>query len=85
MSIDNYFISKDELLTLLFHLDDNKISTHSLSTWIKSKTEDKFVVVPRGFCVLMVSFLEKQAAQKENLLFDCKKVFEQIEEVKRYL
>lgn len=85
MSMENYFISTDDLLTLLFHFDDNKISTQRLSTWIKSKTEEKFVVVPREFCVLMVTFLEKQAAQKENRLFNSAKVFEQIEEVKRYL
>jgi len=85
MTIENYFISTDDLLTLLFHEKDKKISIHDLSMWIKSKTEERFVVVPREFCVLMVSFLEKQAGQKENLLFNSQKVFEQIEEVKRYL
>lgn len=85
MTENNHFILTEELLTLLFHEKDKKISIHDLSMWIKSKTEEKFVVVPREFCVLMVSFLEKQAGQKENLLFNSQKVFEQIEEVKRYL
>ena len=61
------------------------ISTHSLSMWIKSKTDDEFVVVPREFCVLVVSFLERQAVTKDHLLFNPQKVLGQIEEIKRYL
>lgn len=61
------------------------ISTHSLSMWIKSKTDDEFVVVPREFCILMVSFLERQTVAKEYLLFNPEKVLGQIEEIKRYL
>ena len=61
------------------------ISTHSLSMWIKSKTDDEFVVVPREFCILMVSFLERQTVAKEYLLFNPEKGLGQIEEIKRYL
>jgi hypothetical protein len=53
--------------------------------WIKSKTDDEFVVVPREFCILMVSFLERQTVAKEYLLFNPEKVLGQIEEIKRYL
>lgn len=85
MTVSNYFISTEELLTLLFHEKNKKISIHDLSMWIKSKTEEKFVVVPREFCVLMVSFLEDQTVQKKGLLSNFQKVFEQIEEIKSYL
>lgn len=85
MTKENHFILKDDLLTLLFHLEDDKISLQSLSMWVKSQTAEQFVVVPREFCVLMVSFLEKQAAQKDHLLFNSEKVLSQIEEIKSYL
>ncbi len=85
MTVENHFISKDDLLTLLFHLDDDKISIHSLSMWVKSQTAEQFVVVPREFCALMVAFLEKQAEHNEKLLFNSEKVFDQIEEIKSYL
>ncbi len=62
----------------------NDISTHSLSMWLKSKTDDEFVVVPREFCVLVVSFLERQVAP-EHLLFNSQNVLGQLEEIKRYL
>ena len=85
MTVENHFISKDDLLTLLFHMEDDKISLQSLSMWVKSQTAEQFVVVPREFCALMVAFLEKQATQKESLLFNSEKVFSQIEEIKSYL
>lgn len=85
MTVENHFILKDNLLTLLFHLDNDRISLQSLSMWIKSQTAEQFVIVPREFCALMVAFLEKQAAQKESLLFNSEKVFSQIEEIKSYL
>jgi len=53
--------------------------------WIKSKTDDEFVVVPREFCILVVSFLERQAVAKDHLLFNPQKVLGQLEEIKRYL
>jgi hypothetical protein len=82
--IKDRFISREEVSKLLWGMI-NDISTHSLSMWLKSKTDDEFVVVPREFCVLVVSFLERQVPQKEHLLFNSKNVLGQLEEIKRYL
>ena len=46
--IKDYFIPREEISNLLFGMD-NEISTHSLSMWLKSKTDDQWVVVPREF------------------------------------
>lgn len=51
-------ISRAELSALLWGTI-NDISTHSLSMWLKSKTNDKFVVVPRSFVLECVKFLEQ--------------------------
>ena len=56
-AIKDRFISREEISKLLWGMI-NDISTNSLSMWLKSKTDDEFVVVPREFCVLVVSFLE---------------------------
>ncbi len=82
--IKDRFISREEISKLLWGMI-NDISTHSLSMWLKSKTDDEFVVVPRQFCVLVVSFLERQVSQKEHLLFNSQNVLGQLEEIKRYL
>ena len=84
MTIKDRFIPREEISKLLWGMVGD-ISTHSLSMWIKSKTDDEFVVVPREFCILMVSFLERQTVAKEYLLFNPEKVLGQIEEIKRYL
>ncbi|HJK89061.1 MAG: hypothetical protein LF888_06695 (plasmid) [Candidatus Megaira endosymbiont of Mesostigma viride] len=83
-AIKDRFISREEISKLLWGMI-NDISTHSLSMWLKSKTNDEFVVVPREFCVLVVSFLERQVSQKEHLLFNSQNVLGQLEEIKRYL
>ena len=83
-AIKDRFISREEISKLLWGMI-NDISTHSLSMWLKSKTDDEFVVVPREFCVLVVSFLERQVPQKEPLLFNSQNVLGQLEEIKRYL
>ena len=82
--IKDHFIPREEISNLLWGMIGD-ISTHSLSMWLKSKTDDEFVVVPREFCILVVSFLERQAVAKDHLLFDPQKVLGQLEEIKRYL
>ena len=84
LTIKDRFIPREEISKLLWGMLSD-ISTHSLSMWLKSKTDDEFVVVPREFCILMVSFLERQTVAKEYLLFNPEKVLGQIEEIKRYL
>jgi hypothetical protein len=67
--MDNFYkiqdrrIKREEISTLLFSMD-NDISTHSLSMWIKSKTDDEWVVVPkksvlRGFGMLNSKYLKQ--------------------------
>ena len=84
LTVKDRFIPREEISKLLWGMLSD-ISTHSLSMWLKSKTDDEFVVVPREFCILMVSFLERQTVAKEYLLFNPEKVLGQIEEIKRYL
>ena len=84
MIIKDRFIPKEEFMRLLFTKIDG-VDTYDLSMWLKSKTDDEFVVVPREFCVLMVLFLERQAVAKEHLLFNFQNVLGQLEEIKRYL
>jgi len=84
ITVKDRFISREEISNLLWGMVGD-ISTHSLSMWLKSKTNDEFVVVPREFCILMILFLEKQAVAKEHLLFNFQNVLGQLEEIKRYL
>ncbi|NBT86469.1 MAG: hypothetical protein EBT45_08280 [Alphaproteobacteria bacterium] len=84
ITVKDRFISREEISKLLWGMIGD-ISTHSLSMWLKSKTNDEFVVVPREFCILMILFLEKQAVAKEHLLFNFQNVLGQLEEIKRYL
>ena len=84
MTIKDRFIPREEISKLLWGMIGD-ISTHSLSMWLKSKTNDEFVLVPREFCILMILFLEKQAVAKEHLIFNFQNVLGQLEEIKRYL
>ena len=52
-------ITRAELSTLLWGITSD-ISTHSLSMWLKSKTNDEFVVVPRNFILEYIEFLETE-------------------------
>ena len=51
-------IPREEISSLLWGMGSD-ISTHSLSMWLKSKTNDEFVVVPRSFCLNSVTLLEE--------------------------
>ena len=52
-------IPREEVSSLLWSMGSD-ISTHSLSMWIKSKTKDEFVVVPRYFILEYIEFLETE-------------------------
>ena len=52
-------ITRAELSTLLWGITSD-ISTHSLSMWLKSKTNNEFVVVPRYFILEYIEFLETE-------------------------
>jgi hypothetical protein len=57
--IKDRFIPRKEISNLLFNMGEG-ISTHSLSMWLKSKTDDEWVVVPKNFCTAMIEFVENE-------------------------
>jgi len=87
MAIENdEFITKEDISKLLQIMDD-KISMHDLSTWLKSKTDDEWVVVPRGFCSIVVEFFEWHLKEDSDQNFlSTKEMFERnIVAIKKYL
>ena len=58
-NINDCRITRAELSTLLWGITSD-ISTHSLSMWLKSKTNNEFVVVPRYFILEYIEFLETE-------------------------
>jgi len=78
--IKDRFISQKEISNLMFNMGE-KISTHDLSTWLKSKTDDKWVVVPKAFCDLTIDFFERLTSKypvsgREELLENFKNIKE---------
>ena len=53
----NYFIPRSEILNL-YTSSLKEISTHSLSMWLKSKTDDNFIVIERTFVVDAIKYIE---------------------------
>jgi len=54
------------------------ISIHSLSQWIKLKTEDKFVILPRQFAIETIDLIENN--QKIS-----QKIYDDLDNMKFYL
>ncbi len=68
MAIKDRFIPKEEFMRLLF-TKINGVDTHELSMWLKSQTDDEFIVAPRQFVEMTVSFFEIKAEEmKASLL-----------------
>jgi len=87
MAIENdEFITKEDISKLL-RIMDNKISMHDLSTWLKSKTDDEWVVVSRGFCSIVVEFFEWHLKEESDPKFlPIKEMLERnIVAIKKYL
>jgi hypothetical protein len=82
MAIKNHFIKKQEFSKLFFNMIDG-MNTEELSTWLKSQTDDEWVVVPKAFCDLLLQFIE--AFNKHNLLIIEKETLEKFEALKKYL
>jgi hypothetical protein len=61
------------------------ISTHSLSIWLKSKTDDEFVVVPREFVYMTVLFFEVQAKEYKDRLPHGEMMINDLADIKNYL
>lgn len=80
--VKDYIISRKEISNLYFNMGDG-ISTHSLSMWLKSKTDDEWVVVPKFFCTQVINFLEEEF-EKEGLTKAVGKNL-YLEQIKQYL
>jgi hypothetical protein len=61
------------------------ISTHSLSMWLKSKTDNEFVVVPREFIYMTVLFFENMAEGYKDRLPHSDEMIKDLKAIKNYL
>ena len=80
--IKDRFIPKEEFMRLLFTKIDG-VNTHELSMWLKSQTNDQWVVVPKSFCDLAIKLID--FLNDKNFLAGEKEVLENIYSVKKYL
>lgn len=82
MAIKDRSIPKEEFMRLLFTKIDG-VNTHELSMWLKSQTDDQWVVVPKAFCDLAIKLID--FLNDKNFLAGEKEVLENIYSVKKYL
>ena len=54
----NYFIPRSEILNLYTNML-NDISTNTISEWLKSKTDNQFIVVERSFVLDAIIYIER--------------------------
>jgi len=80
--IKDRFIPKEEFMRLLFTKIDG-VDTHELSMWLKSQTEDEWVVVPKTFCDLLIKLIE--TLNENHALIIKKEMLENFETLKKYL
>jgi len=78
------FISREEVSKLLWGMAGD-ISTHSLSMWLKSKTDNEFVVVPREFVYMTVLFFEAKASEYKDRLPNSREMLKDLTAIKNYL
>ena len=84
MTIKDRFIPREEISNLLWGMVGD-ISTHSLSMWLKSKTDDEFVVVPREFVYMTVLFFENMAEGYKDKLPHSDEMIKDLKAIKNYL
>lgn len=84
MIIRDRFISREEVSNLLWGMVGD-ISTHSLSVWLKSKTDNEFVVVPREFVYMTVLFFEATASKYKDRLPNSRQMLKDLMAIKNYL
>jgi hypothetical protein len=82
--IKDRFIKKEEFSKLLFNMLDG-MDTHDLSMWVKSKTDEEWVVVPREFCANTITFFEMEAPYYIEEYPEVKKLLDELIAVKNYL
>ena len=80
--IKDRVIPKEEFMRLLFTKIDG-VDTHELSMWLKSQTNDQWVVVPKAFCDLSMKLID--FLNDKNFLVGEKEVLKNIYSVKKYL
>ena len=84
MIIRDRFISREEVSNLLWGMVGD-ISTHSLSMWLKSKTDNEFVVVPREFVYMTVLFFEVTGSEYKDRLSNLQEMLKDLTAIKNYL
>jgi len=82
--VNDYIITRKEISNLLLNMGD-EISTHSLSMWLKSKTNDEWVVMPRFFCEMTITFFEEKAKENTQKFPFFKELVQELKELKNYL
>ena len=82
--IKDHFIPREEISNLLWGMD-SEISTHSLSMWLKAKTNDQWVVVPREFVYMTVLFFENMAEGYKDKIPHFKEMVKDLAIIKNYL
>lgn len=82
--IKDRFIPREEISNLLWGMVGD-ISTHSLSMWLKSKTDNEFVVVPREFIYMTVLFFENMAEGYKDRLPHSDEMIKDLKAIKNYL
>lgn len=79
----NYFIPRSEILNLYTSaLKD--ISTHSISEWLKSRTDNQFIVIERGFVLDVITYIELNKYSDGFLGRDIKEKWD-LEVIKSYI
>ncbi len=82
--IKDHFIPREEISNLFWSMD-SEISTHSLSMWLKSKTNNEFVVVPREFVYMTVLFFENMGEGYKDKIPHFKEMIRNLATIKNYL
>jgi hypothetical protein len=82
--IKDCFIPREEISNLLWGMD-REISTHSLSIWLKSKSNNEFVVVPREFVCMTVMFFENMGIGYKDKIPHFKEMIIDLATIKNYL
>jgi len=80
--IKAHFVSCEEISDLLKGMT-REISTHDLSMWLKSKTDDQWVVVPKAFCDLTIDFFERLTSKYP--VSGSEELLENFKNIKKYL
>lgn len=79
----NYFIPRSEILNL-YSNSLKEISTHTLSMWLKSKTDNQFIVIERAFIIDAIKYIELNRYTDEFIGHDFKEQWN-LEAVKLYI